>query len=401
PELSGVVMHKDRVADGLRGIAALCVVLCHFFISIYPAGFSLTHPQGTGPAPGRTSLVTTVLEFPWLSVFWNGTFAVAVFFVLSGYVLTKPFVDRGDLASMKIRAARRYPRLCIPIFGSIMISYVVMALGLSHAHELSNMTGSPWLLNFWSFEPSATLAVKEATYGAIFQGVSSYNPILWTMKVEFIGSMIVFGFRALNLRGRLGVLNVAVIIFALTQFFPDEWIFYAGFIAGSYLGQLKAPQPRWAIVVAVAAAVFFGGYNYSPMYGFLSLLPMTENGVKNFMTTLGAIALIYAVRAGCFQRILMSRVALYLGKVSYAIYLVHFPIVLSFTAWLFVRLHGAAGLGYDAATMITLVCTMAFVIGSAAAFEATFDRFGIKVSKWLFPSSGDEFNRGVVDTAPR
>ena len=376
---------KDKAADGLRGVAALSVVLCHFMACIYPA--SMGHaplPGGASPA-GVETPVTAFLSIPWLSFLWNGTFAVSVFFVLSGYVLTKPFVETGDMSSMKLRAARRYPRLCIPILGSILLTYSIMSLGLSHAAELSGVTKTTWANQFWNFPPSFLLALKEGLYGAIFTGQSSYNPILWTMKVEFIGSMIVFGFRALNQNGRAGLINFVVVTAALMIFFPDEWSLYVGFLAGSYLGQLRLPQPRWLTMVAVLVAVFFGSYGYSRWYAFTSGLPLTANGIKNLMSTIGAVALLYVVRAGWFHGLFVSRPAQYLGKVSYAIYLVHFPLLLSFTAWAFVRVYGLTNGAYDISAGITLVVTVALVLATASAFETTFDRMGINVSKKLFP----------------
>ena len=77
---------RDRALDGLRGVAALVVLAGHLLVSTV-----------TPLANGILSVGTTDVSAPaWallytpLHVFWAGTEAVTVFFVLSGYVLSLP-----------------------------------------------------------------------------------------------------------------------------------------------------------------------------------------------------------------------------------------------------------------------------------------------------------------------
>lgn len=393
-------MQKDKAADGLRGLAAMNVVLCHFLISFYPLGFVYLYPGYALPG-AISSRTDAVLTAPLLSIFWNGNFAVCVFFVLSGYVLTKPFVERGDVLSMKLRAARRYFRLSIPILGSVLLSYAVLRLGLNHADQLATFSHSAWLTQFWNFDPSIGSALREGVYGAIFTGQSSYTPILWTMKIEFIGSMIVFGYRALNLGGRAGWINFFVFTGALMAFFPDEWMLYVGFIAGSYLGGIQSQQPRILVACSVVVAIIFGGFDLSKWFAITHALPLTPAALKHFMNVIGATALLYAVRAGRFHGPLTSRPAQYLGKISYAVYLVHFPILLSLTSWIFVLLYTQGHLRYGAAAAIDLALTITAVIVVAAVFQATFDRLGIWLSQSIIRSTASRSEKKPSSNARR
>jgi peptidoglycan/LPS O-acetylase OafA/YrhL len=63
--------------DGLRGIAALTVVVFHYLSAFVPA---LT--------PDQTANPYWLSDTP-LAVVFNGPFAVVVFFVLSGFVVSK------------------------------------------------------------------------------------------------------------------------------------------------------------------------------------------------------------------------------------------------------------------------------------------------------------------------
>ena len=54
-----------------------------------------------------------------------------------------------------------------------------------------------WLNSYFAFTPSFLDALRDATYRVILLGADRYNPPLWTMKVEFIGSLITFAFYTL------------------------------------------------------------------------------------------------------------------------------------------------------------------------------------------------------------
>ena len=79
-----------RFLDGLRGWAAVVVLLHHVFID---------GPPANGFMADRT---------PWAKVFVNGTLAVCVFFVISGFSLSIRYLDRGDGGTLARIAAGRY-----------------------------------------------------------------------------------------------------------------------------------------------------------------------------------------------------------------------------------------------------------------------------------------------------
>lgn len=378
-------MEKDRAADGLRGIAAMNVVLCHFFISFFPLGFADIYP-GAASSEAAPHALDALISAPLLSVFWNGNFAVCVFFVLSGYVLTKAFVETGSTSSLKLRAARRYFRLGIPILGSVLLAYIVLATGIKRSDQLAAVTHSAWLKQFWNFTPQLSDMLKEGSYRAILFGQSKLVPILWTMRVEFIGSMIVFGYRALQLPGSAGTIATVTFALVLVGFFPHEGVFYLGFLAGSLLGQVAPPKGRKIQAIMLAVAWVGGAFDLSWRYRWLDWLHLPTHDLKNICNTIGAIALLYAVRAGAFKPILTSRPAQYLGRVSYAVYLVHFPILLSFSSWLFLALNRRHAGPYTALVLLDLLMTATVVLIVATMFEATFDRMGIALSRRVFPS---------------
>ena len=111
---------KSLHADGLRGLAALNVVISHFMAAFTPFLMHYNYPE-TFPA-GQMSTFSTILNLPIFTILYNGHFAVLIFFVLSGYVLARPYyLDKSH--SLKNRLWGRYLRLNLPIAVSLLISF--------------------------------------------------------------------------------------------------------------------------------------------------------------------------------------------------------------------------------------------------------------------------------------
>ena len=103
---------RFRFLDGLRGWAAVVVLLHHLFIDGLPA---------------NSFMADRAL---WAKVFFlNGTLAVSVFFVISGFSLSIRYLETGDGGFGRI-AAGRYLRLALPIFAICAVTYVLLVSGL-------------------------------------------------------------------------------------------------------------------------------------------------------------------------------------------------------------------------------------------------------------------------------
>ena len=111
--------------DGLRGVAALTVVLCHFVLAFQPA--LLSGKAGQGAAAAGTGLAQTPLV-----LFWSPDCAVHVFFVLSGFVLSSAMAGQPagrQLARLGALLVRRWVRLAGPILGSSLLAWGVIQAG--------------------------------------------------------------------------------------------------------------------------------------------------------------------------------------------------------------------------------------------------------------------------------
>jgi peptidoglycan/LPS O-acetylase OafA/YrhL len=367
-------------------LAALNVFFSHFLLALFPLGFVHFFPWVAQPA-AQFGQIEQVLSIPFLSILWNGRFPVCVFFVLSGYVLTKGFVERNDVDGIRSKAARRYFRLGIPVFFSVMLAYALMRLGAYRSVETVSLTHSAWLESQIQVSPDFWQALKEGVYGSLFTEQHAYNPALWTMRMEFIGSMIIFAYRLIAWPGRRGLFAAAIYI-ALSVFLaPMYWPFYLAFLLGSHIGEWKRPRSRAIAWSAAVAGVALASVDRSAMFAWLNALPLEFETRAEFYSVLGSALLVYGVRGGAFNSILECRPVQFLGRISYPLYLVHLPLIFSVACgvfdWTSVDLHFSRSSAASASLTATMLC----VILTAWLFERLVDAPAIRFSKIIVPTS--------------
>lgn len=368
---------KELAAEGLRGVAALCVFLSHMVISFYPAAFSIMKP---GTQAVTLDGVETALVWAVLPAFWNGHFAVCIFFVLSGFVLARPAYTGEGLNVLSTRFLRRYVRLSVPIAASVLLAWALMALHAAANQQAALVTGSEWLISYWGFEPNMLDALRDGLYRTIFWGDAKYNPPLWTMRVEFIGSLLIFAFYALVpwSNGRIRWRHMLVFPFLVLPLFRAEAVFYMAFFGGSVLWMLPR-LPAAGRGGGFALGVFLGAYHSGWVYDTLPVLPYFS--AQSMYNVLGAWMMLYAVHSGFLQGVFSCRPLVLLGRISFSLYLIHFFVILCLATRLY--LAWLPSLGHHGAVLASGFASLVVLLLASAMFERLFDRTGIALSRRL------------------
>ena len=157
--------HRLDHLDGLRGVAAVAVVIFHLMSALMP--WLVAEQQ-----PGAHWLAYTPF-----AVLWNGTFAVSVFFVLSGFVVTNATLRKSD--PIWIDVVIRYLRLAIPATASTLVAWLLLSLFPTSATDLAALTGSRWL--GWTYQetiPGPAAAIYNGMAGIFLTGGSSLIPAI-------------------------------------------------------------------------------------------------------------------------------------------------------------------------------------------------------------------------------
>ncbi|HEY0182118.1 MAG TPA: acyltransferase family protein, partial [Rhodopila sp.] len=199
----GIPVRRVGWLDGLRGIAALQVLLLHYASAFQPAiGLrlpTLMHNRW------EAAFIHTPLFFPF-----DGYTAVYVFFLISGVVLTQAF-ERMPLA-MATGILRRVVRLGLPMVAALAFGALLFALMPAANLAAAEQSGSrTWLGAGGPSEVSLLSLAHQAAFEGMFVGyggvsllpgwlgllmgivphMRSFDVPLWTLHVEFYGSLIV------------------------------------------------------------------------------------------------------------------------------------------------------------------------------------------------------------------
>lgn len=180
--------------DGLRGIAALTVYIFHW--SMLWFSDILTDAYG---APGSAN---TIFQLPIIRTFNSGTASVAVFFVISGYVITiktlstiyqgGPQNNERVLSTLCGALFRRPFRLFGPAIVSTFIIAVVNQRTGILAYSVHRLPDLHSQLTDWFHETLKMMNTFNLHRTRYSTPLPLYNNHLWTIPLEFKNSVLVF-----------------------------------------------------------------------------------------------------------------------------------------------------------------------------------------------------------------
>lgn len=389
--------------ESLRGIAAFVVVLSHFALAFYPV------MESGHASPAHTPFDIWFYDNP-LGIVVAGNFAVCLFFVMSAYVLVRPYFLSKRHDVIVSAAARRYFRLMPPAALSIAISYLILKFKLYTNMAAISLTGSQWLGSLFGITPHLHDALYQAFIGAFLNDQVTFNPLLWTMTNEFLGSMLIFGIAAV-----FGQLRKRWVIYAIFGFiFIRSYLmgFVIGMALADYMaahdGKLVAPQLRVRtpfLVLATLLGLVLGAYPSdgsagSSMYRYLSIPHFDVFSLMSFWHTIAAVlvvgSLLFWTSA---QKFLSNRWFVQLGKMSFSIYLTHMILLCTVATGAFevLRHHH---IGYRLSTAITFVLFMVVVFGVGYLYTNFVDMRSIvwarKVGAWIMSKSPERNDKELA-----
>lgn len=300
---------RIQYLDGLKGLGAVIVFLCHYCLMNFysPTWFK----------EGYAS-----------SIFFSGGLAVGLFLIISGFSawlsVGKKLNDGEKISRLVVN---RYLRFAVPFGIVFSIIYVTYFIGLYSWHaEAGNMTGSEvlktafWPINIVGFTKSVLLSPVSPDF---------WDAPLWMMKYVFLGTYIALiirlGINGMDIRKQIVILLFCTAIMTLWD------IFYMGVMIGLILAflyginQRKCPQMSTGGVILLCLFLLM-------RYKF----PLSISAeAKNFLSAMVVILAVYMLPV--LQKMFESRFMQYLGKISFSMFIWHWPILCSLTSFLCVK----------------------------------------------------------------
>jgi peptidoglycan/LPS O-acetylase OafA/YrhL len=347
---------RQRLAglDGVRGLAALFVVVNHIFLRAFP-GYPVNH------APF------------WAAPFIYGRFAVVVFIVLSGFSLALSPARHGwRLGGVSRFAHRRARRILPPYWAALALSLAVAWLVVPPPGQgapdvksvvvngllVQNLVGAPTPnRSFWSMAVEAQLYVMLPL---LLLMVRRWGAIVMVATVTLV--VVTVGILAPHV-SRLDVFAI--------QSPPDlAALFAVGVVSAGVVGASRARRWPWAGLALAAAAPVLAMIGWQGSVWTLDHLFWVDLALGPAVgCLLAGLATGHAARLG---RWLDARPIRSLGASSYSLYLTHGPIVVVVYETLVAGRVRQGVPAFVVSLALVVPLTIAFARVFASVFEAPF-----------------------------
>lgn len=354
-----------EILDGLRGVAAIMVVVFHLF-ETFTGGNHL------------------------IQIINHGYLAVDFFFVLSGFVIGYAYDDRWGKMSLKDFFKRRLIRLHPMIIMGMIIGAICFYFSESPI-LFPQMNQIPiWKLLLVMLIGFTLLPVRGSLEIRGWGEMHPLNGPAWTLFYEYIGNILyalfVRKFSNTLLAIFVFLAGCALIHLAVTSphgdvvggwsLTPDQirvgltrllYPFFAGLLLSRIVkpGRVKNAF-LWCSVLIIAVLSF-------PRVGGSDNLWM--NGLYDSLSIVLLFPLIvYLGASGEVKGKYSLMITRFLGDISYPIYIIHYPLIYIFTAWVVdnqVSMQEAWPVG-----LLVLFASIAIAYGSLKWYD-------IPVRRWL------------------
>ncbi len=352
-------VHPTSYLDGLRGLASIIVFFCHYT----EENHSYLIPS-YGMNPDQTP--SSWIQLPFLRLIFSGRPMVHIFFIISGFALSyKPIkmIHAGQLDrcfSVLSSSAFRRP---IRLFGPCVVSTFLIVLLIQVG---------------WLYQPLPSFSTQFWLWAdVVFHGITwpwawdfdlrpGYDVHLWTIPIEFIHSMLLFMVIVILSRVKLLVRQCAVMGLMTYCLACGKWAGFE-FLGGLFLAEMHLlksapalkeweaselipyPPPRrlsaWTVFRTVfhlgliVGTLFIGGwpnFDAENTPGIRYLLAKTPEpfasmdplAPQKFWFAIGAAFLVWSCGELDFiRKFLENEFSQYCGRISYAVYIVHGPVL--------------------------------------------------------------------------
>lgn len=364
---------------GLRGVAALWVVVLHFnavLLTLLP-GLAVLRP---------------VIEHGWLGV--------EIFFVLSGFVIAHNYADRLAVPTRAevrrfwwARVARVYPVHLVTLLAVLAMVVAASIRGIALTTDANynptNIVGNALLLQAvpgflainWPAWSVSCEAVAYLAFPLLAVGLARLTPRQALVSAIVVVLACVGGMQLLGLVAppweQLGYASMWLRIAAEFTAGALSWVWWR---SRDRRGRVADAVALTSLGAGAAGLYLFG--QDSP--GVYVLLPLIVLFVVAVASSTGPVA-----------TVLSSRAAQWLGRISYSLYMVHFFVFLLAKKLFGWDQYADASLGVRAAVLLGLG---ALVIATAAATYRLVEEPGRRLTRRL-SRSGSSIRRRFARSA--
>lgn len=355
--------------DAVRGIAALIVVFNHYVQTIPEEIRQLTAYSGGWHNPSAWATPWPWLRFTPLRLIVDGHAAVIVFFLLSGFVLALQ-VKRDSQPLFFSFLIKRVCRIFLPFAFVIVLSWWFLS-----TFTLSpDLSASQWLKDHVALLSNASLTDHLLMNGRDMR----LDPVMWSliheMRMVIFLPLMFFALRRIGTRIFIAsaLLISLVATLGMTNSNADvTWQATAHFFWLFALGNSLAFHRASIAILFRNASNFSMAIMWAIALGLL-ITPF-DHTWSDFLIGAGAIlVIVLSLQEGKVSTALSTPVPVWLGRVSYSLYLIHQPIL--------VFVLSTTGMPMLAIFALTLLCAEV----AYRAIESPSHKIGIAITERLY-----------------
>ena len=357
---------RYEILDGLRGVAAVVILVYHLF-------------EACGVVLGHAYL------------------GVDFFFALSGFVIGYAYDDRWDRMSIGDFFKRRLVRLHPMLIMGTTIGFLLYYFGKSEAFPYIGKWPWWWVLLMYLYT-CLMLPMARSWDLRGWDDTNSFNGSTWSLQWEYIANILyalvlrllpTVALAGLTIVAALGTIDVTFNLDTLGLLegrFGAPYTVNGGWNLSSqelYVGAVRLMYPFLAglLLSRLKAGIKLRGAFAvcSLLVAGMMLMPVMEglkNGIYEAVCILVLIPLIVTIGAGStVSGKRATRLCLFLGEISYPLYITHLPLIYMQLAWM--SNHP------DATTAeAVMVGVSVFVIAIGVAY-ASLKLYDLPLRKWL------------------
>jgi peptidoglycan/LPS O-acetylase OafA/YrhL len=308
-----------------------------------------------------------LLQLPFFRVLIQGRIGVAIFCLVTGYVCSlKPIKfflqgnQRDAYESMNKSAIRRVPRLVLPVVMVITLSGIATQLGAFEVANHCDGYGLP------ATSPNRRGSISSAIYAMVHdiinvwaRGHSEYGAELWTMMPILKGAFWVYAFLLATAHVQQKWRMAIALGLTLFRWSSNDPFFGMQFFFGAFMADLQNLEPGtftqaqclssrrlrnvmsvfFLIVGLFIASLPDDHLEWQPwslgLRNFLAAILPAHPDFPRFSSGFGLDVIVIGLHLSPRARnILSNRFFLWLGRMSFAVYVLHNQILRSVLCWM-------------------------------------------------------------------
>lgn len=306
-------MQRIKYLDGLKGIGAIMVFLNHYYLFGFPSH----------------KLFQTSFVLDWIA---NAGLAVMLFITISGYLSWKTSKRLNDsLHYLNRYVLKKYLRFAIPFGFAFIILYISYFFGIYDFFD--PVFRRSMICQQGGENPIFQVSVVEFIKAVVISPMQNrfWDAPLWMMPIIFYGSIFVFVVRLIITKMRPSKAFIVILFCSIIIIMFNK--LYMGIVCGLMMAFL------WNKIEKTKEYLQSKNFYRFFLVVVLLIISYLLNVCLYFNheishTLVSVFIILAAYYSVIITKVLESNVVQFLGRISFSIYIWHFPVLCSFSSYL-------------------------------------------------------------------